>query len=274
MSQPDPTGVTYTLSESIGLLRVERPWARNALDWASQEAFAAAVAAAALDAAGERPLLRALIVAGAGDQAFVSGADLKELVGHPEPAAGERLNRVMGGALAGLTALPVPVFGAVNGDAIGGGCEILTACDLRLAAAHARFSFRQVRNGLTTGWGGGPRLVELLGQARAMELMLTARTIDAPEALRLGLVHRVAAPGSDVVAEAVAWARELLLLPRDALAANKRLVHASAHLSPEAASRLEGRLFVDLWPSANHLEAMAAFNDKRPPRFNRDLDPQ
>jgi enoyl-CoA hydratase/carnithine racemase len=265
-------GVEYSLRDGIGLLRVNRPEARNALNWAAQEAFASAVSQAAADAAGKRPLLRALIVTGAGDQAFVSGGDLKELADHPEPEAGARLNRVMSGALAALTALPAPVIGAVNGDAIGGGCEILTACDLRLTAAGARFCFRQVHNGLTSGWGGGPRLVELIGQARAMELMLTARMIDADEALRLGLVHRIAPPGTAVIQEARAWAGELLLLPREALAAIKQLVHAAAHLSPADAARLEARLFVDLWPSADHLEALAAFNEKRPPRFNRDLE--
>lgn len=85
----------------------------------------------------------------------------------------------MSAVLAEMAALPMPVIAAVNGDAIGGGCEILTACDLRLAAAHARFAFAQVRNGLTTGWGGSSRLVALLGESRAMELLLTTRLFGA-----------------------------------------------------------------------------------------------
>ena len=178
-------------ADGVALLRVNRPAARNALTWNAQEGFAQAVAAArAADA-------RALIVTGAG-QAFVSGGDLKELANHPEAAAGERLNRVMSAALDALVALPGPVIAAVNGDAIGGGCEILTACDLRLAAPNARFAFRQVHNGLTTGWGGAGRLVALIGQSRATELLLTGRTFDAAEAQALGLVHRLAAPASPV----------------------------------------------------------------------------
>jgi len=247
----------------IAVLRVNRPAARNALTWSAQEGFAQAVAAARAAEA------RALIITGTGT-AFVAGGDLKELAGHPEAAAGERLNRVMSAALDGLIALPLPVIAAVNGDAIGGGCEILTACDLRLAAPQARFAFRQVYNGLTTGWGGGGRLVELIGQSRAMELLLTGRTIDATEAQALGLVHRLVAPGEDVLAVAQTWAAELIRLPRRALAALKAPVHAAAHLPPADTARLEAQLFINLWPSPDHLEAMAAFAQKRPAVFNRD----
>jgi enoyl-CoA hydratase len=258
-------GIEFSVNDDgIALLRVNRPAARNALSWAAQEAFADAVAASGRDAS-----IRVLIVTGAG-QAFVSGGDLKELAGHPEAAAGERLNRVMSAALAGLAELPCPVLAAVNGDAIGGGCEILTACDLRLAAAGARFAFRQVDNGLTTGWGGTSRLVQLIGQSRAMELLLTGRVFGAEEARALGLVQRVAPPGVEALAAAYAWAGELLRLPRRALAATKALVHAAAHLPPADADRLEAQLFINLWPSADHLEAMAAFAAKREPVFNRD----
>ena len=149
--------IVYEITENgIAILRVNRPQARNALNWAAQEAFATAVSQTA-----QNETVRVLIITGTGDQAFVAGGDLKELANHPETAAGERLNRVMSRALAELTQLPIPVIAAVNGDAFGGGCEILTACDLRICAAHARFSFAQVKNALTTGWGGTGRLVPL-----------------------------------------------------------------------------------------------------------------
>jgi enoyl-CoA hydratase/carnithine racemase len=246
----------------VAVLRVNRPAARNALTWAAQEQFAQTISAAGRDD------VRALIITGTG-QAFVSGGDLKELARHPEAAAGARLNRVMSAALAGLSELPCPVIAAVNGDAVGGGCEIVVACDLRLADPAARFSFRQIHNGLTTGWGGAARLVELVGRGRAMELLLTGRALDAAEAHSLGLVHRLAPPG-DALTAARAWAGELLRLPRRALAATKALVHAAAHLSPADANRLEAQLFVDLWPTADHIEAMEAFAAKRPPVFNRE----
>lgn len=261
-------GIEFGINDrGVGLLRVNRPAARNALSWAAQEAFAEAIAAARRDEA-----LRVLIITGTGE-GFVSGGDLKELARHPEPAAGERLNRVMSAALAGLIELPCPVLAAINGDVVGGGCEILTACDLRLAAPGARFAFRQVENGLTTGWGGTARLVALIGQSRATELLLTGRTFDAAEALAMGLIHRIALPGTDVLEATYHWVEELLRLPRRALAANKALVHAAAHLPPPDANRLEAQLFINLWPSADHIEAMDAFAAKRPPVFNRDLTP-
>lgn len=256
--------IEYHVEDSIGLLRVNRPAARNALNWEAQEAFAAAVERAAVD-----PSLRILIITGAGDQAFISGADLKELSRHPEAAAGERLNRTMSRALAMLGELPLPVIGVANGDALGGGCEVLTACDLRIAAASARFAFRQVHNGLTSGWGGAARLVPLIGQSRAMELMLSGRVIDAAEAQQIGFIHRVVEPGRPILEAAEAWAHELLPLPRRALAAVKALVAAAAHQPASAVNRLEAQAFVELWTTADHLEAMRAFTEKRPPIFNQ-----
>ncbi|MCI0394487.1 MAG: enoyl-CoA hydratase/isomerase family protein [Chloroflexi bacterium] len=258
------TLIEYVVEDGLGVLRINRPEARNALNWAAQEAFAAAVEAAAHD-----PGLRVLIVTGAGDRAFASGGDLKELAGHPEPAAGERLNRVMSQALAGLTKLPVPVIAAVNGDAIGGGCEMMTACDLRLAAAHARFRFAQVQVGLTTGWGGTGRLVCLLGQSRAIELLLTGRAIDTQEAQAIGFIHRVAPAGEAVLTAAREWAIQLIALPRQALAATKTLVQAAGRLSLPEVYELEAGLFTGLWNDPDHLEAMAAFVEKREAVFGR-----
>jgi len=255
-------GIEYRVENGVAVLQVNRPSVRNALDWAAQEQFAATVATVAGDAA-----VRVLIVTGAGDRAFVAGGDLKELSAQPETAAGERLNRIMSLALSQLVALPIPVIAAVNGDAFGGGCEILTACDLRLAAAQARFSFAQVRQGLTTGWGGTGRLVRLVGQSRAMELLLTARVFDAAEAQRMGVIHRLVPAGEEPLAAAYRWAVELKALPRQALAATKNLVHAAAQLPAAELNQYETKLFTRLWSHPDHLEAMAAFVEKRPPLF-------
>lgn len=256
--------IEFTTQNNIGLLRVNRPQARNALNWAAQEAFATAV-----NKAAHNPNCRALIITGTGRQAFIAGGDLKELSQHPEAEAGERLNRVMSQALHQLTQLPIPTIAAVNGAAFGGGCEILTACDLRLARADARFCFAQAKNGLTTGWGGTGRLVALLGLSHALDLLLTARLFDAAEAHRLGLVQRLVAPEADVVAEATAWANDLLALPQSALAALKQLAYQAAHLPPDQLRDLEKSLFLGLWQSPNHREALAAFTEKRPFRFNQ-----
>jgi enoyl-CoA hydratase len=254
--------IEYTQQDGIATLRVNRPAARNALNWAAQEQFAAAVAEVGADTA-----VRLLIITGTGDKAFVSGGDLKELSQHPERAAGERLNRVMRDALVQLTQLPIPVIAAVNGDAFGGGCEILTACDLRLATDHARFCFAQVRNALCTGWGGTGRLVHLLGQARALELLLTARIFSAEEAAHIGLVQQVVDDAVGLEKAVRQLAESLTKLPRQALAASKQLVYATNHHSLAEVNQLETELFVDLWSQPDHLEALAAFREKRAPNF-------
>ncbi|MCB9006094.1 MAG: enoyl-CoA hydratase/isomerase family protein [Ardenticatenaceae bacterium] len=254
--------IEYTQQDGIATLRVNRPAARNALNWAAQEQFAAAVAEVGGDTA-----VRVLIITGAGDKAFVSGGDLKELSQHPEREAGERLNRVMREALVQLTRLPIPVIAAVNGDAFGGGCEILTACDLRLAASRARFCFAQVRNALCTGWGGTGRLVNLLGQARALDLLLTSRIFSAEEAQAMGFVQQVVDETVGLETAVSQLAHTLIQLPKHALAASKQLVYTASQLPVTATNALETELFVELWSEPDHLEALAAFREKRPPNF-------
>lgn len=250
--------IQFWTDVNIGILQINRPHVRNALNWAAQEQFAQAVEQAARDSR-----LRVLIITATGDKAFAAGGDVKELAGHPEVAAGVRLNEGMNAALAQLTELPIPVIAAINGDALGGGCEIITACDLRLSAAHARFGFIQVKVALTTGWGGTGRLVRLIGQSRAMELLLTGRIMDAAEAQQIGLIHRILPEGENVLAAARGWAAELIHLPRPALAAIKHLTYAAGYITPSETYRLESRLFAELWPLTEHLEAMAAFAGKR-----------
>ena len=255
----------------VAVLQVNRPEARNALNWAAQKRFSDLLTDIAMDTK-----IRVLIVTGTRNSAFVSGGDLKELYHHPERAAGERLNRMMSLALDRMKELPVPVIAAVNGDAFGGGCEIVTACDLRLASSQTRFSFAHVRNGLTTGWGGTGRLVRQVGQIRALELLLTARLFSAEEAKQMGLIHRIVADGENVLEAARDWANELVALPQKAMAATKILLYAAGHLPMTRLSQIEADLFVNLWDTPDHIEALAAFGEKRRPIFNqvRDHEPK
>lgn len=262
MSQP----IILEIDEHIATLRVNRPRARNALNWAAQEQFAAHIRRLA----GERDV-RALIITGVGDS-FISGGDLKELGQQPDEEAGRRLNDTMTGALVQVTELPFPVIAAVNGHAVGGGCEVVTACDLRLGYADVQLKYAQVHMALTTGWGGAARLVRLVGQSRALELLLTGRAISGEEALRLGILHRLAPREEDVHAAAFAWAQSLVRLPREALAAIKQLVYAAPQLSPEAHVDYERELFNRLWGRPDHLEALAAFMEKRRPSFGREAE--
>lgn len=255
--------ILFQISGNIATLRVNRPEARNALNWEAQELFARHVAQ--LATAGN---VRALIITGTGD-AFVSGGDLKELASEDSAAAGERLNRIMSNALLQLMELPFPVIAAVNGHAVGGGCEILTACDLRLAREGIFLKHAQVQLGLTTGWGGASRLIRLLGQSRAAYLLLTGRRLSAREAQEMGLVHEVVSGDEDVLERALEWARQLAAYPPQAVAAMKQLLVTLPRLSVEDQLTHERDLFLKLWGSADHLEALSAFMEKRRLRFGQ-----
>ena len=254
--------ILLTINDQIATLTVNRPQALNALNWTAQEQFATAVNNIAANEA-----VRVLIITGAGFRAFVAGADLKQMSSHPEQAGGERLNRIMSGALTQLTQLPIPVIAAINGDAFGGGCEIITACDLRIAANHVRFSLAQVRNALTSGWGGTARLVRQIGQSRAMDLMLTARLMDVREAQAIGFVHQIVTKAALQTAVST-LAQQIVQLPRHALAANKALVQYAAQNNADNTNQLETDLFVSLWTQPDHIEAMNAFVEKRKPTFS------
>lgn len=264
MNSQEDAIVCHTRQDGTAVLQVNRPQARNALNWEAQERFAACVDAARVD---ER--IRVLIITGAGSDAFAAGGDLKEIHQDHDQASGRRLNRVMSEALSELRRLPFPVVAAINGNAFGGGCEIITACDLRIAREQSQFSFAQVRNGLTTGWGGAARLVQLIGLSRASELLLSGRVIDAREAYQIGLLHRLVPQTADVMAAATEWATELAELPAGSLASLKALLYAAVELPPDEVQRMETSLFMEQWASPDHLEALAAFEEKRRPIFNQ-----
>jgi enoyl-CoA hydratase len=247
--------------DGIAVLTVNREQARNALNWAAQARFAACVTAVS-----KTPTIRALIITGAGSKAFVAGADLTELAQNPEPETAVRLKQTMGQALVQLGQLSVPVIAAINGDAFGGGCEVLTACDLRIAVARARFSFVQVKMSLTTGWGGVGRLVPLVGQSHALDLMLTGRLFGAEEAMQMGLINRVVE--EDALGAAKEMARHFVALPQNGLAALKQMVYTAVY-HPTDLANLEETLFRELWGSPNNSEAVAAFLEKRKPTFNQ-----
>lgn len=263
-SQENDAIVFHTDQQGIAVLRVNRLRARNALNWEAQDRFAVCIEALKYEKG-----VRTLIITGAGNDAFVSGGDLKEFLNSHDPDSGLRLNRVMSRALSALRQLPFPVIAAINGNAFGGGCEIITACDLRMAAEQTRFSFAQVRNGLTTGWGGTVRLVQLIGLSRATELLLSGRVFAAQEAYEIGLLHRLVPQEENVLHAAQAWAAELANLPAGTLAALKELLVAAAALPQEEVQKMETRLFMEQWASPDHLEALAAFDEKRRPVFNQ-----
>jgi enoyl-CoA hydratase len=167
-----------------------------------------------------------------------------------------------------LEALPVPVIAAVNGIAMGGGAELMLACDIRLAAPTATIGFPYVRLGLIPGWHGTERLTRTCGYADAMHLLITGESVDAQEACRLGLINRICGD-RPVVDAALTLAEELARAAPLSLAATKRVLLSAYHAPRDQARRLAEDDFADLWMSEDHREAEAAFAAKRRPIFKR-----
>jgi enoyl-CoA hydratase len=240
----------------IALLRVDRPQVRNALGWESMVAFNQAV-----EQAHKLQDLRALILAGS-REAFIAGGDLKALHGATTQADGLRLAKMMGGPLKRLEALPCPTLAAMNGPSRGGGAEIALACDLRVMGAAADFGLVQVTLGLTPGWGGGQRLLRLVGYSRALEWLATGKILTAQEMLAHGLANRVSPKGRALEA-ALELAREIAVQPLNAVRAIKRLLRAGLMLPGQSAARVELDEFPTLWASEEHLQAMKDFLERK-----------
>jgi enoyl-CoA hydratase/carnithine racemase len=242
------------------LLTIDRPHAGNSIS-----ADVTAALETAVDALEQERDLVAIVITGEGDKFFSSGGDIKqyrELVTREQlQSAFARPRRL----LDRLEALPVPVIAAVNGIALGGGAELMLACDVRFAAPAASIGFPYVRLGLTPGWHGAERLTRAIGYANAMHLLTTGEPVDAAEPLRLGLVNRVC--DDSVVEAALALVEKLAEAAPLSLAATKRVLLASSHLPREEARRIAEDDFADLWLSEDHREAEAAFAAKRRPVF-------
>ena len=240
---------------AIRVVTIDRPRAMNAIDVATMQALLAA-----FEACSHAPNLRAVIVTGAGERAFVAGADVAALAGMtPVEAHGfSRLGHRVGAA---IEALAVPVIAAVNGFALGGGCELALACDFIYAATTARFGLTETRLGVIPGFGGTVRLAKRIGVARAKELLFTAETIDAGEAARLGLVNRVCEPAT-LMAEARRVAGVICTRAPLAVASAKRALHESADLTEAEAFAIEADLFSALFSTADLRTGMRAFLDK------------
>ena len=246
---------------AAALLTIERPHAGNAIS-----AEVTAALDEAIDDLQSALAPVAIVITGTGDKFFSAGGDIKqyrELVTRDQlQSAFERPRRL----LDRLEALPLPVIAAVNGIAMGGGAELMLACDMRLAAPTATIGFPYVRLGLIPGWHGAERLTRTCGYANAMHLLATGDTVDAEEARRLGLVNRVC-DDVPVVDAALALVDKLARAAPLSLAATKRVLLGARQLPREQARGLAESEFADLWLSDDHREAEAAFADKRRPVF-------
>jgi enoyl-CoA hydratase len=201
---------------------------------------------------------RVVVLTGAGEKAFVAGADIKYMSGL-DPDGAKRWGALGHEAASLLETMPKPTVAAVNGFALGGGCELALACDLRYASSRARLGQPEINLGIVPGWGGTQRLARVCGVGVAKDLIYTGRTIDADEALRVGLVNAIADP---VLDRALETARELAAKAPLALALAKRLVN----MAPAALDREAGE-FGDLFASEDAKEGLTAFAEKRAANF-------
>jgi enoyl-CoA hydratase len=250
----------FDLADGIATITVNRPDKLNALN--------ATVIAELDDAAGrvERdPAIRGVLLTGAGPKAFVAGADIGEIggqgaiEGQARSLAGQRMMRR-------FERCGKPVIAAVNGFALGGGCELAKACHLRIASEAARFGQPEVKLGIGPGYGGTVRLPRLVGRGRALELLLTGAMIDAQEAWRIGLVNRVV-PADRLMAESTAVVRSILENGPLAVRACLELVDAGLEMGLDQALGLEAAWFGVLSATGDMREGTRAFLEKRKPVF-------
>jgi enoyl-CoA hydratase/carnithine racemase len=224
-------------------------------------ALGAAARALAADAS-----VRALVVTGRGDKAFCAGADLKER----REMNDDEVRAMLGSYRTELGALahcPKPVVAAINGVALGGGLELALHCDLRVAAPHATFALPETGLGIIPAAGGTQLLARVVGEGRAKELVLLGRVVDSSQALAWGLVNRVSPNGVDVVEDAVAFVHSIASGAPIAQAAALEAIDSSFDLPLDEGLARELELYERCLTSSDRREALAAFAEKRPPRF-------
>lgn len=254
------TGFTTLRVERVGrvaVITLERPDALNALNTQLQDDLVAAVSGLDGD-----PDVGCIVLTGS-NRAFAAGADIKEMQGRSAP---EMYQGDWFAAWDHLTRTRTPMVAAVAGYALGGGCELAMMCDVILAADNARFGQPEITLGVIPGMGGTQRLTRSVGKAKAMELCLTGRMMNADEAERAGLVARIV-PAEQLLEEAIAMATTIAGMPLMAAMMVKEAVNRADEVSLAEGVRFERRLFHATFATEDQAEGMAAFVDKRPAEF-------
>ena len=252
--------ILYERHDQVAIIRLNRLEKFNALS--REMTLALSQIFANLD---QQPELCAIILTGSGDKAFCAGTDITELAGLDDDQAREVSER--GQSLCNqIESCGVPVIAAVNGIAAGVGCKLALACHLRIAAASAQFSLPETKLGAIPADGDTQRLDREIGEARALEMMLTGRVVSAEEALRFGLINRVA-PAADLMAQAEALAQEIAQLAPLAIRACLDAVTQGTQLPLVEGLKLESKLFASLFATDDVREGTSAFLEKRAPVF-------
>ena len=248
------------IEAGIATLTINRPQALNAMTRELLEELGTA-----FSRLQEDPSVRVILLTGSGEKAFVAGADIAAMAGF-SPLEARELALLGQRTLAAIETCPLPVIAVVNGFALGGGCELAMACDIRLAADTARLGQPEINLGIIPGFAGSQRLPRLVGKGRALELLLSGEMIGAAEAWRIGLVNRVL-PAAELMAEARRLAALLAGKGRTALRLCKAAVQDGLEMDLARGAAYEADLFGLCFADSDQKEGMQAFLEKRPPRF-------
>jgi enoyl-CoA hydratase len=245
----------------VAVLRVNRPDVRNALDLGTVKELTAGVAELTADKD-----VGAIVMTGAGDAVFVSGADINDIRARKRNEGLAAINSTL---FAAIEKCPKVTIAAVNGLALGGGCELALSCDLRIAASHAKFGQPEVALGIIPGAGATQRLPRIVGLGRAKHLVLTGDAIDARTALDWGLVSAVVTK-EELASQAIALAERVLSRGPLAIRLAKLALNASARVDLDSGLLIETLAQAICFESADKQEGTTAFLEKRPPRFTGD----
>jgi len=252
--------VQYEKKGAIAYVTVNRPKVLNALNTPTWADLKAAFEDAKADAT-----VHGVILTGAGDKAFIAGADISELA-HVDAYEAEESSRFGQGVLDLIENLGKPVIAAINGFALGGGCETAMACTIRIAAEHARFGQPEVKLGLLPGGGGTQRLPRLVGKGRALQLILTGETISAQEAHRIGLVNEVV-PAANLIARAETILKQISANAPIAVKFSLEAANKGMDTSQAEGFALEASYFGICAATEDKKEGTSAFLEKRAPQF-------
>ncbi len=249
----------YESDEGVGIIRINRPEVRNVLNWETWMELEDA-----LKRLHAEPYLRVGVITGVGDEAFIAGADLHMLRDRtPQDAidASKKANEI----LLFMESMEEPMIAAINGWALGGGCEIALACDIRIASKKAQMGQTEVRVGIMPGYGGNIRLMRLIGSGRAKEMIFTGKMVNAEEAERMGLVNRVV-PHETLMEETLKLAKQITKGPAAIHIAKKSMFQTSQHLLMEALKK-DSELYGEVYKTQDFKEGVTAFLEKRKPFF-------
>lgn len=247
--------VTYEQEGFIGVVTINRPKALNALNTEVLELLNKVVDAVDLEKT------RALILTGAGAKSFVAGADISEM-SLLSKAEGENFGKIGNDIFRKIETFPIPVIAAVNGFALGGGCELSLSCDIRICSENALFGQPEVGLGITPGFGGTQRLARVVGIGKAKEMIYTASNIKAEEAYRIGLVNKVCS-ADELLDEAKKIAKKIVRNAPIAVRASKKAINDGISLDMDNAIVIEEKLFGSCFETEDQKNGMKAFLEKR-----------